>query len=39
MTGEGRFAGTLTGRYASSNGKECKNHVDFDCFEYQELTE
>jgi xylan 1,4-beta-xylosidase len=39
MAGAGRFTGTLTGMYASSNGIECNNHADFDWFEYQKLTE
>lgn len=35
MAGAGRFTGTLIGIHASSDSKDCTNHVDFDWFEYQ----
>jgi len=34
LAGSGRFTGTFIGMYASANGKESGNYVDFDWFEY-----
>ena len=35
LAGAGRFTGTFIGMYASSNGEESKNFVDFDWFKYE----
>ena len=38
IAGAGRFTGTFIGMYASSNGTEGKNFVEFDWFEYNSVV-